>query len=42
MSIAENILSIRQRIAAAAESCGRDAKEIMLVGASKMRSESVV
>lgn len=36
MSIAENILSIRQRIAAAAESCGRDAKEIMLVGASKM------
>ena len=36
MSIAENILSIRERIAAAAESCGRDAKEIMLVGASKM------
>ena len=36
MSIAENILSIRQRIAAAAESCGRDAKEIVLVGASKM------
>ncbi|MBR2484177.1 MAG: YggS family pyridoxal phosphate-dependent enzyme [Oscillospiraceae bacterium] len=36
MSIAENISSIRQRIAAAAESCGRDAKEIMLVGASKM------
>ena len=36
MSIAENILAIRQRIAAAAESCGRDAKEILLVGASKM------
>lgn len=36
MSIAENILSIRRRIAAAAESCGRDAGEILLVGASKM------
>ena len=36
MSIAENIAAIRARIAAAAESCGRDPKEILLVGASKM------
>ena len=36
MSIAENISAIRGRIAAAAESCGRDPKEIILVGASKM------
>ncbi|MBR2481730.1 MAG: alanine racemase, partial [Oscillospiraceae bacterium] len=36
MSIAENISAIRARIAAAAESCGRDVGEIMLVGASKM------
>ncbi|MCI2056985.1 MAG: YggS family pyridoxal phosphate-dependent enzyme [Oscillibacter sp.] len=36
MSIAENIQEIRARIAAAAESAGRDPKEITLVGASKM------
>ena len=36
MSIAENIREIREKIAAAALSCGRDPKEIMLVGASKM------
>jgi pyridoxal phosphate enzyme (YggS family) len=36
MSIALNIEAIRARIAAAAESCGRDPKEIILVGASKM------
>lgn len=36
MSIAENIAAIRQRIAAAAEGCGRSAAEIRLVGASKM------
>ena len=36
MSIAENIAAIRERIAAAAAESGRDAKEILLVGASKM------
>lgn len=36
MSIAENIQSIRSRMAAAAEKAGRDPKEILLVGASKM------
>ena len=36
MSVAENIRAVRKRIAAAAESCGRDPKEILLVGASKM------
>ena len=36
MSIAENIQMIRARMAAAAEKAGRDPKEILLVGASKM------
>lgn len=36
MSIAENIQSIRERMARAAEAAGRDPKEILLVGASKM------
>ena len=36
MSIAENIQEVRQRIAAAAETAGRDPSEIILVGASKM------
>lgn len=36
MSIAENIAAIRGRIAAAAAESGRDAGEILLVGASKM------
>ncbi len=36
MSIAENIALVRQKIAAAAEEAGRDPKEIILVGASKM------
>ncbi|MGM9662580.1 MAG: YggS family pyridoxal phosphate-dependent enzyme [Oscillospiraceae bacterium] len=36
MSIAENIQSVRRRIAAAAKSVGRDPGEIRLVGASKM------
>ena len=36
MSIAENIQSIRSRMAAAAEKAGRDPKEMLLVGASKM------
>ena len=36
MSIAENILEIRRRIAAAAAEAGRNPEEILLVGASKM------
>lgn len=35
-SIAENIAAVRKAIAAAAESCGRSAQDITLVGASKM------
>ena len=34
--ISENLTNIRTRMAAAAEKAGRDPKEIMLVGASKM------
>ncbi len=36
MGIAENIQSIRARMARAAEAAGRDPAEVMLVGASKM------
>ena len=36
MSIAENIGIIRERMARAAQAAGRDPKEILLVGASKM------
>ena len=36
MSIAENIAQVRERIARAAEECGRAPSEIKLVGASKM------
>jgi len=36
MSIAENIQGIRERMAQAARTAGRDPKDIMLVGASKM------
>lgn len=36
MSIAENIAQVRANIAAAAREAGRDPKEILLVGASKM------
>ena len=36
MSIQANIQEVRQRIAAACGECGRDPKEITLVGASKM------
>lgn len=36
MSIAENIARVRAEIAAAAKAAGRDPKEIVLVGASKM------
>lgn len=36
MSIAENIKSIRERMARAAQAAGREASDVMLVGASKM------
>ena len=36
MSIAENIRQVREKIAAVAKAAGRDPKEIILVGASKM------
>ena len=36
MSIAQNIQTIRQRMAEAAREAGRDPSEILLVGASKM------
>ena len=36
MGIAENIAEVRARIARAAESAGRDPKDILLVGATKM------
>ena len=36
MSIAENIGIIRERMARAAQAAGRNPKEIILVGASKM------
>ena len=36
MTIEENIRVIRERMAEAARSCGRDPKEILLIGASKM------
>ena len=36
MGIAENMAELRARIARAAESAGRDPKEILLVGATKM------
>ena len=36
MGIRENLQSIRQRMAAAAERAGRDPAEVLLVGASKM------
>ena len=36
MSVAENIAAVREKIAAACAEAGRDPKEIILVGASKM------
>ena len=36
MSIADNVLSVKEKIAAAAVACGRDPKEIQLVAATKM------
>ena len=38
MVIAENVKSVKERIAAAAERCGRSADEIRLVAATKMNS----
>ena len=38
MTIAENIARIRANMAAAAREAGRDPKEILLVGASKMNN----
>ena len=42
MSIAENIAVIRANIAAAAQSCGRDPKSILLCAATKMNSADAV
>ena len=36
MSIAENLQQVKQRVADAARACGRDEKDILLIGASKM------
>lgn len=36
MSIAENLALVRANIAAAAESCGRSAEDVLLVGATKL------
>lgn len=42
MSIAENIAVIRQNMAAAAKSCGRDPAEIQLLAATKMNDAQAV
>ena len=42
MSIAENIAVIRQNMAAAARSCGRDPAEIQLLAATKMNDAQAV
>ena len=42
MTIAENIARIRANMAAAAREAGRDPKEILLVGASKMNDAAAV
>lgn len=36
MSIAENLAQVKARVAAAAKACGRDEKDILLIGATKM------
>ena len=36
MSIAENLALVKARVAAAAKACGRDEKDILLIGATKM------
>ena len=36
MSIAESLQQVKQRVADAARACGRDEKDILLIGASKM------
>jgi pyridoxal phosphate enzyme (YggS family) len=42
MTIAENVAEVKRRIAAAAESAGREPSEILLVAASKMNDASRV
>ena len=42
MSIAENLAQVKARVAAAAQACGRDEKEILLIGASKMNDADAV
>lgn len=42
MSIAENIQSVKARIARAAEAAGRDPSEILLIGATKMNDAARV
>ena len=36
MSIAENLAQVKARVAAAAKACGRNEKDILLIGATKM------
>lgn len=42
MSVTENIAAIRERIARAAEACGRDPGEILLCAAAKMNDAAAV
>ena len=42
MTITENVAEVKRRIAAAAESAGREPSEILLVAASKMNDASRV
>ena len=42
MSIAENLAQVKARVAAAAKACGRDEKDILLIGASKMNDADTV
>lgn len=42
MSIAENLALVKERIARAAEAAGRDPKEVLLVGATKMNDAARV
>ena len=42
MSIAENLAQVKARVAEAARACGRDEKDILLIGASKMNDADTV
>ena len=42
MSITENLAQVKERVAAAARACGRDEKDILLIGASKMNDADTV